>query len=108
MVDANQANAPVLVGTVLGQDNVMLLAGLATGGLVIMWVAFWWSAARRGENISEILASAGFFRTVVVMGVIAATAVLSLAGRLEANTSAILSGVVGYVLGHLSSRQAKA
>jgi tetrahydromethanopterin S-methyltransferase subunit C len=39
------------------------------------------------------------------MGVIAATVVLSLAGRLEGNIAgAILSGIVGYVLGHLASR----
>lgn len=38
------------------------------------------------------------------MGVIAATVVLSLAGRLEGNTTgAILSGIVGYVLGQLST-----
>ena len=39
------------------------------------------------------------------MGVIAATVVLSLAGRLEGNlTGAILSGIVGYVLGQISAR----
>jgi tetrahydromethanopterin S-methyltransferase subunit C len=42
------------------------------------------------------------------MGVIAATVVLSLAGRLEGNlTAAILSGIVGYVLGQLSGKHDK-
>jgi hypothetical protein len=66
---------------------------------------FWW---RAGWDASayEILQSQSFFRTVAVMGVIAATVVLSLAGRLEGNiTGAILSGIVGYVLGHLANRK---
>jgi hypothetical protein len=57
------------------------------------------------QNVHQILVSASFFRTVAVMGVIAATVVLSLAGRLEGNiTGAILSGIVGYVLGQLAGR----
>jgi hypothetical protein len=53
----------------------------------------------------DILRSPSFFKTVTVMGVIAATVVLSLAGRLEGNiTGAILSGIAGYVLGQLSSK----
>ena len=82
---------------------ILWLSILATGGLVLMWAVFWLAAARAGESIREILLSAGFFRTVAVMGVIAATVVLSLAGRLQGNiTGAILSGIVGYVLGQLS------
>ena len=70
-----------------------------------MWLVFWLSVARSKESVHEILASPGFFRTVTVMGVVAATVVLSLAGRLEGNiTGAILSGIVGYVLGQLSSK----
>lgn len=42
------------------------------------------------------------------MGVIAATVVLSLAGRLDGNiTGAILSGIVGYVFGQLSHQESK-
>ena len=76
-------------------------------GQALAWLVFWIVIWRRGENVGEILASPGFFGTVAVMGVIAATVVLSLAGRLEGNiTGAILSGIVGYVLGQLSHKTA--
>lgn len=71
-----------------------------------MWTIFWFAVKRSGENIMDILTSPAFFKTVAVMGVIAATVVLSLAGRLEGNiTGAILSGIVGYVLGQLSQHE---
>jgi len=87
----------------LNPRYILELAILATVGLVVCWSGFWMAVSRRQESVRGILASPGFFRTVAVMGVIAATAVLSLAGRLEGNiTGAILSGIVGYVLGQLS------
>ncbi len=90
----------------LSPEYVFWLSVLATGGLVLMWAVFWTAVGRSNESVRDILLSAGFFRTVAVMGVIAATVVLSLAGRLEGNiTGAILSGIVGYVLGHLSGRE---
>ena len=80
------------------------LSVLATVGLVLMWVIFWFAIVRAKESVHDVLLSPGFFRTVTVMGVIAATVVLSLAGRLDGNvTGAILSGIVGYVLGQISS-----
>jgi hypothetical protein len=89
----------------LSEQAILILAAFATGGLAVCWVAFWISVVRAGESIPRILASAGFFRTVTVMGVIAATAVLSLANRIDGNvTAAILSGIVGYVLGQLATR----
>ncbi len=92
-------------GVPLSPDYIFRLSVLATVGLVAMWSIFWVAAWKRGENVQAILSSAGFFRTVVVMGVVASTVVLSLAGRLGANiTGAILSGIVGYVLGQLSGR----
>lgn len=70
-----------------------------------MWSVFWLAVVKRGESIQEILLSSAFFRTVAVMGVIAATVVLSLAGKLEGNvTGAILSGIVGYVLGKFTEK----
>ena len=87
----------------LSPRYILGLAILATTGLAFCWSAFWLAVTRRGESVRGILASPGFFRTVAVMGVVAATAVLSLAGRLDGNiTGAILSGIVGYVLGQLS------
>jgi hypothetical protein len=89
--------------TLLSPPYIFRLSILATAGLVLMWGAFWWAVTRRGESVRGILASPGFFRTVVVMGVVAATTVLCLAGHLESNLAgAILSGIVGYVLGQLS------
>ncbi len=71
-----------------------------------MWGLFWLAVARAKESIREVLLSPAFFRTVTVMGVIAATVVLSLASRLDGNiTGAILSGIAGYVLGHVSARE---
>ncbi len=92
-------------GSQLGPDDIFKLSVLATTGLAVMWLGFWISVILRKESVHEILLSAGFFRTVAVMGVVAATVVLSLAGRLEGNiTGAILSGIVGYVLGQLAGR----
>jgi len=86
--------------------QILWLSILATAGLTFCWAAFWLAVSKRGESISGILASSGFFRTVSVMGVIAATTVLSLADRLPGQVAgAILSGIVGYVLGQLSGRK---
>ena len=80
------------------------LSVLATVGLVLMWTVFWFAIVRAKESVHDVLLSSGFFRTVTVMGVVAATVVLSLAGRLDGNiTGAILSGIVGYVLGQISA-----
>lgn len=93
----------------LKPEYIVWLSVLATAGLVAMWGFFWHSVALSQEKIMDILLSPTFFKTVAVMGVIAATVVLSLAGRLEGNiTGAILSGIVGYVLGQgVSSRNSK-
>jgi len=72
------------------------LSILATVGLVVMWGIFWRAVVKSKESIIKIMVDPAFFRTVAVMGVVAATVVLSLAGRLEGNISgAILSGIVG-------------
>lgn len=95
-------------GVPLSPQYIAGLSILATGGLVLMWAVFWRAVAHSKESVHEILLSSGFFRTVAVMGVIAATVVLSLAGRLDGNiTGAILSGIVGYVLGQLAGHRSK-
>jgi hypothetical protein len=84
----------------LGPIYILCLSILATAGLVLMWAAFWKAASVQQESIRGILLSAAFFKTVVVMGVIAATVVLSLADRLDSGVAGtILGGIVGYVLG---------
>src|SRR6267154_4595436 len=91
----------------LSPQYILYLGILATAGLVACWVSFWQAVTKRGgQEIRGVLASSGFFRTVAVMGVIAAATVLSLADRLPGQiTGAILSGIVGYVLGQLHSRR---
>lgn len=89
----------------LPPEDVLWLSILATAGLVIMWAVFWCAVVKSKESVREILLSIAFFRTVAVMGVVASTVVLSLAGCLASNiTGAILSGIVGYVLGQVSGR----
>ena len=85
---------------------ILCLSILATVGLFACWAAFWWVVAWQKESVSEVLQSAAFFRTVTVMGVVAATVVLSLAGRMEGNVvGAILGGIVGYVLGQMGKKE---
>jgi len=90
----------------LKPEYIVGLSVLATVGIVAMWGMFWHSVAKSQESIMDILRSPSFFKTVTVIGVIAATVVLSLAGRMEGNiTGAILSGIAGYVLGQLSGKR---
>lgn len=90
----------------LAPQYILWLSVLATAGLVLMWSAFWLAVVKRGESISEVLLSPAFFRTVCVMGVIAAAVVLTLAGRLPGQvTGAILSGIGAYVLGRSQEAQ---
>lgn len=101
----NLLNALPDPGVRMSSADVLWLSVLATGGLVLMWGIFWVAVHRRQESVTTILLAPTFFRVVTVMGVVAATVVLSLAGRLEGNlTGAILSGIVGYVLGAVSGR----
>jgi RsiW-degrading membrane proteinase PrsW (M82 family) len=86
--------------TPLSPQEIVWLSVLATAGLVLMWGAFWYAVSRKQESVKDVLLSPAFFRTVSVMGVIAATVVLTLAGRLKGDiASTLLGSVVGYVLG---------
>ncbi|MGY8870552.1 MAG: hypothetical protein ACKVJE_08940 [Pseudomonadales bacterium] len=89
----------------LKPEYIVGLSVLATIGIVAMWGMFWNAVAKSDEKIMDILKSSSFFKAITVIGVIAATVVLSLAGRLDGNiTGAILSGIAGYVLGQLSGK----
>jgi hypothetical protein len=82
-----------------------MLSIVATVALVLMWTVFWIAVIRSHESVVSVLLNPAFFRVVAIVGIIAATAVLSLAGRLAGEiTGTILSGIAGYVLGHISSR----
>ena len=88
----------------LKEEYIVGLSILATLGLGFMWWTFWNTVHKKDESIVKILSSPSFFKTLTVMGVVAATVVLSLAGKLEGEiTGAILSGIAGYVLGHVSN-----
>lgn len=100
-------NAVVVVQ--MSEQYVLWLSLLATTGLSLAWAVFWLVAWHRGANIAEIISRPELFRIITVMGVIAATAVLSLTNRIDGNlTGAILSGIVGYVLGSVSNRKREA
>lgn len=96
-----------MVQAQLPHEYIAGLAVLATVGLVVMWWVFWSTMARTKESVQSVLSNPNFFRVLTVMGVIASTVVLSLAGRLDGPiTGAILSGIVGYVLGQMSAPKA--
>ena len=96
---------PFVTHTQMTPQYVWDLSILAAVGLVACWIAFWLAVSCSHESISGILLNPGFFKTVTVMGVIAATVVLSLADRIEGQlTAAILSGIVGYVLGSAAGK----
>ena len=89
----------------MSSQYVWWLSILATAGLCLMWAVFWIAVWRRNESVTEILTKPEFFKVVTVMGVIAATVVLSLADRIKGElTAAILSGIVGYVLGSVAHK----
>ena len=89
----------------MSSQYVWWLSILATAGLCLMWAIFWIAVWRRNESVTEILTKPEFFKVVTVMGVIAATVVLSLADRIKGElTAAILSGIVGYVLGSVAHK----
>jgi len=93
----------------MSSEYVWWLSVLATAGLCLMWTVFWIAVWRRNESITEILTKPEFFKVVTVMGVIAATVVLSLADRIKGElTAAILSGIVGYVLGSVAHKTREA
>ena len=88
----------------LSQNNIIFIASLATAGIVAIWWAFWFFVSKSDEKVTSVLLNPSFFKTVAVIGVIASVTVLSLSGRLDGNiTGAILSGIVGYVLGQISN-----
>ena len=90
----------------MGSGDVLSLSILATAGLVICWGVFWLIVWLQDEKITAVLSNPAFFQVVTVMGVIAAAVVLSLSDKLKGElTASILSGIVGYVLGSLTTKQ---
>lgn len=82
---------------------IIFLSILATLGLFLMWGIFWFFVWKSKESITYIIQSPFVFKIIVVMGVISATAVFTLTGKLSGDIAgAIISGIVGYVLGQSS------
>ena len=69
--------------------HIMILAFLATFGIVGLWGIFWCAFLKSQDSgkIMDVLNASSFLKTVTVVGVIAAAAVLSLAGILEGNVA---------------------
>ena len=90
-LDPSVAASPgpsTLTAPIFTSDQIMVLAWLATIAILLMWFGFWVAVIWQKEKVSEVLFNPAFFKTVAVVGVIAATAVLSLAQRLEENFTA--------------------
>ncbi len=84
----------------LSSQEILNISLMATVGIVLIWFVFFLVAYKQKVRITEILQMQSFFRTTAVIGVIASTTVLALSGRIEGElAAAILSGIVGYVLG---------
>ena len=80
------------------------LSVLAAISLVFMWWCFWKAAASKDNNVLTTIQNSAFLKTVTVIGVIAATVILTLVDKLGGDIAgAILSGVAGYVLGNTSN-----
>ena len=103
---ATPTATPVIGSSAMTPGFVLLLSILATVGLVACWITFWVVVCSQKQEITSILSNPAFFQTVTVMGVIAAAVVLSLCDKVRGElTASILSGIVGYVLGSLKTKQ---
>jgi len=78
---------------------VYLMFGFA-GTLVIVWGVFWLAVMRSKANPITVISNSGFLRIVTVGFTLSAVVILSLARILSGEIAgAIVSGIVGYVLG---------
>ena len=71
-----------MVAVQLVPEYIIGLSILATLGLAFMWGSFWFFVAKSKDSIMDVIKSPSFFKIITdVVGVIAATVILSLAGR---------------------------
>ncbi len=86
---------------------VYLMFGFA-GTLIIIWVVFWLAIMRIKSNPITVVSNTGFLRIVTVGFTLSAVVILSLARILTGEIAgAIVSGIVGYVLGSVRSSSGK-
>jgi Ca2+/Na+ antiporter len=89
-------------------DPLYFLIGgsIVAVGLVIGWVWFWWVFKTKNESVKEFVTDVSFLQIMTVVLVVVATAFLTLAGTIKGELAgAIYSGIVGYVLGSIKSKQ---
>lgn len=84
----------------LNSQEIIVISILATLGIVSMWIVFFIIAYKQDEKLTKIIQMDAFFKAITVIGVIGSTSVLAIAERIEGElAAAILSGIVGYILG---------
>lgn len=84
----------------LSSQEIIIISLLATIGIVSMWIVFFIIAYKQDEKLTDIIRMDAFFKAITVIGVIGSTSVLAIAERIEGElAAAILSGIVGYILG---------
>ena len=94
-------------GTTLDPSQVVVLAVAALVAVLGVWITLWVVAVQKPELVKALLLNQHFLRGMAVIMVLAAVTVLALAGRLDGEVAgAILSGIVGYVLGSRVSPEA--
>ena len=95
-----QGNDSDSAGVALEPWQVVTLAVAALTGVLGMWITLWVAAAKNPELVKDLLLNQHFLRGMAVIMVLAAVTVLALSSKLQGQAAgAILSGVVGYVLG---------
>ncbi len=79
---------------------ILAICVLAVFGLIMIFGIFFFAIIRSKADLTETILVPTFIKALTVAGVISATTVLALAQVLEGQVvAAILSGIVGYVLG---------
>ncbi len=85
---------------VLDSLQFLYLMLVFAGTFVIFWGVFWLVASRDKTDTLSIIDNGGFLRIVTVGFTLSAVLILAIAGILNGEIAgAIISGVVGYVLG---------
>lgn len=87
---------------------VYLMFGFA-GTLCVVWGFFWIAVMRAKTKPVEVINNSGFLRVITVGFTLSAVVILSLAQIISGELAgAIISGIVGYVLGSINTSQNKA
>lgn len=80
-------------------DQFLSLSVAIIVGLVIAWIALFYSLRSQPKILLALFADGLFLRMLTVVFIICAATGLAVADHLSAEVSAILAGIAGYVLG---------